>query len=222
MNTQHWSSKSPICYQSLECLSKATFALIWKCISSGEPIPEIEIHEVSLQDSGTAFGTHKTAVPSLPQMVVNKTKEIKALPEFAGCVESIVAENKAFLPSDKDASKFVSDMYVFPFLVRLMPWPQTEPVKFDRSGFDSLYQEIEKSIYSDVYEFRAWSYLRNFELPINTLFLASNLRMRRFSRSEQEHRLQQALALWPPPSDFETTFEVLKNPDRSGNGVYHP
>jgi hypothetical protein len=92
-----------------------------------------------------------------------------------------------------------------------MPWPQTEPIEFNRSAFDRLYQETERSIYSDVYELRAWLYLEDFDSSICTLPLASGLRIRKLSHSEQEDRLRQALAPIPPPGS-ETTFDVLRTP----------
>ena len=139
MDNQHWSPRSPVAYQSLERLAKVLFELIQKYVNLGEPVPWEIREEVSLEDSGS-FGTTIKAVPAWGWLVQKKEEEIKTLPEFGKCVESMLAdrEAQAFVPSDEEASEYVSNQYVFPFLVQLMT--RTESPEFNRLVFDNRYQ----------------------------------------------------------------------------------
>jgi len=91
-------------------------------------------------------------------------------------------------------------------------------------AFDNLYQEIEKSLYSPVYVYRAWSTLENFSLPIESLSFASDLKIKKFSRSEQEKRLQRALQPYGstrPIDVLRTSFAVEMEHAIPKGGVIH-
>ena len=192
MENEHWSPRSTTAYESLKQLSKAVFQLIQKFLNLGETVPMILKDKVTIEKDG-AFSTTTELAPLWTRFAWKKKREIKALPEFVKCIESMLADRVAqpIVPSDKDASKYVSNQYIFPFLLEIIR--QVDSSRFNPLTFDDLYQEIEKSMYSPMRVFRAWSTLENFSLPINNLPFASNLRIRKFSHSEQEERLQQAL-----------------------------
>ena len=223
MENEQWSPRSVAAYESLKQLSKAVFQLIRKYVNLGETVPVVLQDKVTLKKDGSYSMTPQLA-PLWDRLIWNKEEEIKALPEFAKCIESMLADRTAqpFVPSDMDASEYVSNQYILPFLLELIR--RTDSLRFNPLAFDDLCQELEKSIYSPVHVYRAWSTLENFSLPIDDLPFGSNLRIRRFSRSEQEERLEQALrphSLTRPLDVLRTSFAVEMEHGIPKGGVIH-
>lgn len=205
MENKQWSPRSVATYGSLKQLSKAVFQLIQKCIDLGETIQVVSQDKVKLKKD-RSYSITPQLLPHWNRFIWNKEEEIKALPEFVKCAESMLTERtaQAFIPSDMDASEYVSSQYIFSFLLELIR--RTNSLRFNYSAFDNLYQELEKSIYSPLRVYRAWSTLENFDSPIEDLPFGTNLRIRRFSHSEQEERLEEAL--WP--HSLSRPFDVLR------------
>lgn len=223
MENEHWSPRSVTAYESLKELSKALFQLIRKYLNLGESVPQILEDKVTLHRDGS-FITKPQLIPLWGRLALEKTKEIRELPEFAECVESMLADRvtQPFIPAETDASEYTSNQYILPFLLELIR--RTDSPRFNPLAFDNLYQEIEKSLYSPVYVYRAWSTLENFSLPIDSLPFASNLRIKRFSRSEQEKRLQRALQPYGstrPVDVLRTSFAVEMEHGIAKGGVIH-
>lgn len=206
MKHNNWAPRGVETYESLKRLLKVIFQRIRKYLSSGETFPMVPRDKAKLEKGG-AFSITTQLIPHLARLALMKEKEMKALPEFAKCTELILGDRvtQPFIPSEVDTSEYVKNEYIFPFITELIR--RTRYPRFNLSTFNTLYQEIERSMYSPVHVYKAWATIENFSLSIDKVPFASNLRIRRFSQSEQEERLSEAIQ----PYSLTRPFDILRN-----------
>lgn len=173
MISEHWSPRNYTIYRNLEQLVKRSFGLIQEHLNRNVPMPTEEWEWTRL--------------------VLNKRGKIQKLPEFGECVKSMLADKEMLALNDKEiqafgwsASRYVSKVCILPFLEKLVL--QIKSREFDDVVFKNLYAAFENAIYASVFEYKAWSQLKNFDSRIDRLVLAPNLRIRVPGVSEVRRR----------------------------------